>query len=70
MRTIKYSMLIQWSPEDAAYVVTVPDLTGCRTHGATYEEAARRGQEAIEGWLEDARAWGESIPAPQVFAKA
>jgi predicted RNase H-like HicB family nuclease len=63
-----YSMLIQWSDEDQAYIVTVSELPGCRTHGATYEEAVKRGQEAIEGWIEDARAWGESVPEPRGFA--
>jgi predicted RNase H-like HicB family nuclease len=65
-----YSMLIQWSDEDQAYIVTVPELAGCRTHGFTYEEAVQRGQEAIEGWIEDARAWGEAVPAPRIFAGA
>jgi len=34
-----YSMVIEWSDEDQVYIVTVPELPGCRTHGATYEEA-------------------------------
>ena len=62
-----YSMIIKWSDADQAYIVTVPELPGCRTHGATYEEAVKQGQEAIEGWIEDALAWGDPVPAPQVF---
>jgi predicted RNase H-like HicB family nuclease len=62
-----YSMLIQWSEEDQAYIVTVPELPGCKTHGATYEEAVKQGQEAIEGWIEDARAWGEPVPEPRIL---
>src|SRR5579864_1467654 len=34
----RYSMLIQWDEDDQIYVVTVPELLGCRTHGKTYEE--------------------------------
>lgn len=34
---------------------------GCRAHGATYEEAVQMGQEAIEGWIESARAGGETV---------
>lgn len=64
----RYSMLIEWSDEDQAYIVTVPELPGCRTHGATYEEAVKQGQDAIESWIEAARAWGDPIPAPRVFA--
>lgn len=63
-----YSMLIQWSEEDDAYIVTVPELPGCVTHGATYEEAVQQGQDAIESWIDAARAWGRPIPEPQVFA--
>lgn len=39
----RYSMVIEWSEEDKAYIVSVPELPGCRTHGLTYEEAARQG---------------------------
>ena len=65
---IRYSMLIQWSDEDDAYIVTVPELPGCITHGATYDEAVKRGQEAIESWIEANRAWGHPIPAPHTLA--
>lgn len=65
---LHYSMRIEWSEQDQAYIVTVPELPGCRTHGTTYEEAVRRGQEAIEGWIESARADGAAIPRPRVFA--
>lgn len=65
-----YSMLVQWSEEDQAYVVDVPELPGCRTHASTYEEAVQRGQEAIEGWIEDARTWGEPVPEARIFAGA
>ena len=45
--TRRYAMVIEWSEEDQVFVVTVPDLPGCRTHGATRDEAARMGEEAI-----------------------
>ena len=63
-----YSMVIRWDPEDRIYVVTVPELPGCMSHGATYEEAARRGQEAIESWITSALADGEPLPAPRTAA--
>jgi predicted RNase H-like HicB family nuclease len=46
-----YSMILEWDSEDHIYVVSVPELPGCHTHGATYEEAARKGMEAIEAWV-------------------
>ena len=64
-----YSMLIEWSEEDQAYIVTVPELPGCRTHGETYEAAVRQGQDAIESWIAARRASGRPIPAPRVFAQ-
>ena len=38
-----YSMIIEWSVEDDAFVVSVPEFPGQHTHGATYEEAVSRG---------------------------
>jgi len=65
-----YSMVIEWSDEDQVYIVTVPELPGCRTHGRTYEEAVRQGQDAIESWIDAARADGDLIPAPHTAAAA
>jgi len=65
---LHYSMVIQWSDEDQVFIVTVPELPGCTTHGASYEEAVERGKEAIEGWLAANRAWGRPIPAPRIYA--
>jgi predicted RNase H-like HicB family nuclease len=59
-----YRMEIAWSDEDDAYLVTVPDLPGCMTHGATYAEAAARGANAIAVWLAAARHWHDPIPLP------
>jgi predicted RNase H-like HicB family nuclease len=60
-----YSMFIQWSDEDQVYIVTVPELPGCKTHGKTYEEAVKQGQYAIEGWIDANKAWGCPIPTPK-----
>ncbi len=65
---LRYSMNIEWDAQDHIYVVRVPELPGCVTHGATYEEAVRQGQDAIESWIEAARAWGNPIPPPRVVA--
>ena len=46
---LHYSMIIQWSNEDQAYIVTVPELPGCKTHGETYEKAVKQAKYAIEG---------------------
>jgi antitoxin HicB len=70
----RYSMVIQWSDEDQAYIVSFPEweahgLIG-HTHGDTYEEAVRKGQEVLHMLIESARAEGEPVPAPRTFVSA
>ena len=51
-----YSMTIQWSEEDGCFLVTLPEfadlLVQPATHGDTYEEAVKHGQEMIETMVE------------------
>ncbi len=68
MNITHYSMLIQWSDEDEAFIVTVPELPGCKTHGDTYEEAIQQGKDAIETWVEASKRLGLPIPQPQQYA--
>ncbi|MBV8694444.1 MAG: type II toxin-antitoxin system HicB family antitoxin, partial [Ktedonobacteraceae bacterium] len=58
-----YSLLIQWNDEDKIYIVTVPELPSCKTHGRTYDEAIKNVLEVIELWLETAKDLGWPIPA-------
>jgi len=64
----RYTMVITWSDEDDAFIVTVPELPGCVTHGTTYEEAVRQGRDAMESWIDSARVHDDPIPAPRVYA--
>ena len=61
-----YSMQIEWDAEDGIYVVTVPELPGCRTHGRTYGEAVDKGEAAIESWIAAAQADGDTVPPPRL----
>jgi predicted RNase H-like HicB family nuclease len=63
-------MVIQWDSEDHIFVVTVPELPGCMTHGKTYEEAVQQGQDAIETWLMRAKEFGIPIPEPNGYIAA
>lgn len=65
-----YSMRLDWDPDDRIFVVSVPELAGCMTHGATYAEAVRNGEEAIASWLGAAEAFGDPLPAPRVVRHA
>jgi len=69
---LRYSMLIQWSEDDQAYLVTLPEwadrVLGPVTHGDTYEEAIKHGHEALEALIASAQKHQEALPEPQVFA--
>jgi predicted RNase H-like HicB family nuclease len=60
-------MIIQWDNQDNIFVVRVPELLGCVTHGNTYEEAVKQGKDAIESWITSAIADNEPIPAPRNY---
>ncbi len=66
-----YSILIQWSEEDQCYVVTLPEFADALmqpcTDGATYEEAAKHGQEVIESLIELYQEQGKELPKPQTL---
>ena len=62
-----YSMIIQWSPLDEAFIVTIPELTGVQTHGASYEEAAQNGREVIALVVEGLAQDGIPIPVASSF---
>ncbi len=65
----RYSMLIQWSDEDRVYIVSLPEWGDLiHTHGDTYEEAARMGNEVLEMLVDIAREEGRPLPEPRVFA--
>ena len=64
----KYSMIMSWSEEDQAYIVSVPELPGCMADGKTPEEAVKQAQIVIDLWIETALEDGESIPEPHLFS--
>jgi len=50
--------------EGGGYSITFPDLPGCRSDGATPEEAIENGRDALASWLEVAREFRDQIPKP------
>ena len=68
MTNLHYSMLIEWDDDDKIFVVTVPELPGCHTHGDTYQEALENALEVIELWIEAAEKDGLPIPPPKIAA--
>lgn len=66
--TPHYSMIIEWSVEDDAFVVSVPEFPGQHTHGATYEEAVKQGLDLIDSLIMWTLQDGKPLPQPHVFA--
>jgi len=57
--------LVVFEPEaDGRFSIWAPDLPGCVSWGSTREEATDHIREAVELWIESAKADGEAIPAP------
>ena len=63
---MRYPVVIHKDPE-SDYGVTVPDLSGCFSAGATLDEALQEAVEAIETHLEGMLLDGESIPSPKAI---
>ncbi len=70
--SLHYSILIEWSEEDQAYVVILPEWADRvimpATHGSTYNKAVQQGQEVLEMLVESAKRDGEPLPAPKIHA--
>lgn len=62
---IKYELIIYWSEVDQAFIVEVPELSGCAADGETYQEAVQNVEVVIQEWLETARELGRPIPEPK-----
>ena len=57
-------MLIEWSAEDEAYVVSFPEFPGAHTHGVSYFEAVQNGQEVLALLVETCEQEGKPLPEP------
>jgi predicted RNase H-like HicB family nuclease len=63
-----YGMYIYWSEEDTVFIVEFPEFPGAKTHGATYSEAVKNGEEVIELLVETCI--DEGTPLPELIAKS
>jgi predicted RNase H-like HicB family nuclease len=65
-KTVKYTMVIEFSAEDGCYVARAPELPGCQTDGETPESAMKNLYDAMDLYLKSLKA--RKIPAPVPFA--
>jgi len=63
---IRYRVILH-PAEEGGFTVTVPALPGCISEGDTREEALKNIQEAIYGWLEVSRKYGDYIPPNDIL---
>ena len=63
----KYSVLVQWSEEDKAFIATVPELPGLSAFGSSPKKAVEELSIAKEAYLEVLSEDGEETPAPDVL---
>jgi len=63
--TNRYEVIIYWSAEDDCFVAEAPELAGCMSDGATYQEALANVEVAIQEWIDTARQLGRSVPEPK-----
>jgi antitoxin HicB len=72
LEQLRYSMMVQWSDDDQAYLVTLPEWEGRVfnpiTHGDSYEDAIKQAHEALSALIGSARAHNEPLPEPRVIA--
>ena len=50
--------------DGGGFVITFPDLPGCMSDGATYEEAIENGRDAFRAWMDSMIEDGKPLPKP------
>jgi predicted RNase H-like HicB family nuclease len=61
----KYEVIIYWSETDNAYIVEVPELSGCMADDKTYVETLGNAEVIINEWIKTARDLDRAIPVPR-----
>jgi predicted RNase H-like HicB family nuclease len=60
----RYPKHVFWSDDDEGFIAVAPDLPGSSAFGETEAEALAELDQAIDAWIEAARAAGNGVPAP------
>lgn len=62
---VNYKLIIYWSESDQAFIVEVPELSGCMADGQTYVEAVTNAEIIIREWIETVQELGGDISTPK-----
>jgi len=65
-KVLSYKVVFE-PAEEGGYTAYVPSLPGCISEGDTYREVQKNIKEAIEGWIEVSRKFGDEIPRSDVI---
>jgi predicted RNase H-like HicB family nuclease len=65
MSSIRYEVILYWSREDQTFIAEVPELPGCMSDGASYQDAIANVEVVIREWIETAESLGRAIPEPR-----
>jgi len=68
-KNLSYKVVLE-PCEEGGYSVYVPSLPGCISEGDTLDEAMRNIKEAIRGWIEVSREYGDTIPPSDIIVDA
>ena len=61
MDKIRYTVIIEWDPEEELYISTVPALS-VASYGSTRNEAMEKIKEAAEVTIEGLKTTGQPVP--------
>ncbi len=61
---MKFTIIVDYDPDERVYNVSVPSLPGCFTWGSTEEKAVENAKDAIRCYLDMLREAGDPIPRP------
>jgi predicted RNase H-like HicB family nuclease len=66
MPKLEYPVIIEPLPQDdsGGFVALVPDLPGCMSDGETAQAALASVMDAVDAWIDEAKALGRTIPPP------
>ena len=66
----QYSIVVQWSDEDQAFLVSFPEFaSNPHTHGGTYKEAFKNAMEVLELLVESYQEEGLPLPKPWKYGQ-
>jgi predicted RNase H-like HicB family nuclease len=68
-QVLSYKVILE-PCEEGGYTVYVPSLPGCISQGDTFEEAIENIKDAIKGWIEVSREYGDIIPPSDVIIES